>query len=919
MNKKRGFALIESIFMIVFISMALLIVYKAFSTSFQDERKRVNYDSTNSIYKTYFLKQYFEENGLLDYLTTVTLTNGYLVVTCDTLASVNDEYCDFLTGSGNFDVTKMYITKLDMSGITYTGLDATTIDYMKTLSNSDTSSYRFTVWYGDEEYGSLKIGDPFYYLRVYLDGGTWDGINPQKLIEGDTTDISEPTKDGYVFDGWNIIGDGSTIVSGVLTMGTEDTSLVAAWREPIYDFVYTGSYQTFTAPFTGYYNVELWGAQGGSGSAYVSNLAAKTSGQIYLQANDVIYVYVGGAGISNCTSNLCLGGYNGGGKGGGNATSGVIQGSGGGSTDIRYGGQSMNDRIMVAGGSGGGSSYLTNWYGTGGGGGRLIGLDATYGGASGSANYPGLGGTQIAGGLAANCVAGTFGAGGTRDSDLAGGGGGYYGGGCGWGAGGGGGSSFISGYAGDNAITSSSSTTATNNTIHYSNKYFINGEMQLGINAGNGSAKISYVGLTAPAKTNTNLNNVRYIKDCINGSTANASNHWVELQAIYQGTNVAKGKTVTGTVAQNVSPYLYSRITDGDVTSANYAESSVVGLQCITVDLGQIYNLDEIAVWHYWADGRTYYSNTTSVSSDNTTWTSIIANTNAETSQGKRINTNTFEYGYTGNVQTFTIPITGNYTLETWGASGGSTTYRGGYGGYSKGTVYLEQNTVISVYVGGAGNSSVVEGAAITGSYNGGGSGYGKAGGGGGATHIATVSGILPTLSGQIDKILIVAGGGGGSVYYSDNFASSIGGSGGGYIGEASTPLGTWSIPAVGGRGGTQIAGGLYGTINDGQIYGISGSFGAGANGAYDALNYNPGGGGGFYGGGMGRHVGGGGGSGYIGNSTLYSKYMFCYNCPTSSTASTLTYSTTNVSSIAISNYAKTGNGYARITYLWAD
>jgi len=43
---------------------------------------------------------------------------------------------------------------------------------------------------------------------------------------------------------------------------------------------------------------------------------------------------------------------------------------------------------------------------------------------------------------------------------------------------------------------------------------------------------------------------------------------------------------------------------------------------------------------------------------------------------------------------------------------------------------------------------------------------------------------------------------------------------------------------------------------------------------------------------------------------------MYCYNCEESSEESTKTISTTNVSEEAISNYAKIGNGYARITLI---
>ena len=51
------------------------------------------------------------------------------------------------------------------------------------------------------------------------------------------------------------------------------------------------------------------------------------------------------------------------------------------------------------------------------------------------------------------------------------------------------------------------------------------------------------------------------------------------------------------------------------------------------------------------------------------------------------------------------------------------------------------------------------------GGYNGGGQANYGAGTGGGATHIAKVSGLLSTLSSQTGNILIVAGGGGWTRY----------------------------------------------------------------------------------------------------------------------------------------------------------
>ena len=58
----------------------------------------------------------------------------------------------------------------------------------------------------------------------------------------------------------------------------------------------------------------------------------------------------------------------------------------------------------------------------------------------------------------------------------------------------------------------------------------------------------------------------------------------------------------------------------------------------------------------------------------------------------------------------------------------------------------------------------------------------------------------------------------------------------------------------------------------------------------------------------------GGGGSGYINISKLTEAFMYGYNVPTSNDIANKTYSTTNVSSTPTSNYAKSGDGAARIT-----
>ena len=432
-------------------------------------------------------------------------------------------------------------------------------------------------------------------------------------------------------------------------------------------FNYTGDVQEYTVPRDGYYYIEMAGAEGGSAkysASYSGGKGGYTSGYVYLEANDKLFFYVGGMGSSHSgTSSDAVTnngkGYNGGSIGHFYASN-SNAGGGGGSTDVRLVGGDWNSasslisRIMVAGGGGGGDSHTSapNYSGYGGDGGALYGEKAQN--INSNCYKYGSSGTQNSGGLSAACsssytttTSGSFGIGG--NDFHSGGGGGYYGGGSGQHTSAGGGSSYISGYAGANSVKNSTIITHTNNTLHYSGKYFVGGKMIAGANSGNGYAKISYVDVK-PKKRTTKLNNVRYIKDCTNYNSSNSANHWVEIQAIKDGVNVAKSKTVTGTTSE-ASARPYSRITDGDITYSNWANaSSYTNNQCVTVDLESIYDLDEVAVWNYFGDQRTYYDAVTYVSEDNTTYKKVIDDSELQTSNGRRINAYTNNYsGYASN------------------------------------------------------------------------------------------------------------------------------------------------------------------------------------------------------------------------------------------------------------------------------
>lgn len=213
----------------------------------------------------------------------------------------------------------------------------------------------------------------------------------------------------------------------------------------------------------------------------------------------------------------------------------------------------------------------------------------------------------------------------------------------------------------------------------------------------------------------------------------------------------------------------------------------------------------------------------------------------------------TWTYGYTGAMQSVSLKA-GTYTLEAWGPQGQSS--NAGKGGYSKGTITLTSDTTLYIGVGGQSQT-----------FNGGGTS--NHGTGSGATHIATADGVLSSLSGNRNAVLLVAGGGGGTqVGY------------GGYGGGANSPGGTATRGGCGspGTGGTLTAGGTNRYSNQSTSYAgvvnYDGSFGQGGCGGRNSV----GGGGGWYGGGASYEdyhrndnddAGGGGGSGYANTSRL--------------------------------------------------
>ena len=150
------------------------------------------------------------------------------------------------------------------------------------------------------------------YIIPVLDSGEYEVI---KLV-GKKDGIPLSITDGDVSQDLTV---GSTIINAVTVTGLdeetqyywvifiEDDSENTANSEPVscttgvdlgWNYDYTGAIQTFTAPKTGIYSLETWGAQGGDATDGTNTArggyGAYAYGEVLLQQGETIYINVGG-------------------------------------------------------------------------------------------------------------------------------------------------------------------------------------------------------------------------------------------------------------------------------------------------------------------------------------------------------------------------------------------------------------------------------------------------------------------------------------------------------------------------------------------------------------------------------------------------------------------------------------------------
>ena len=146
---KKGFALLETIIVITFVTVSLLLLYGTFTSMIDNSRRNLLYDDASNIYKMYFLKEYLELNQLDQYM------NGDIVsLSCDDF-----QFTSCSSVMNDFQIDHLYLVRYGLRDYDESAYSSSFNRYISSLSNNEGYDYllvgEFLV---DEEYQYASIG-----------------------------------------------------------------------------------------------------------------------------------------------------------------------------------------------------------------------------------------------------------------------------------------------------------------------------------------------------------------------------------------------------------------------------------------------------------------------------------------------------------------------------------------------------------------------------------------------------------------------------------------------------------------------------------------------------------------------------------------------------------------------------------------
>ena len=207
-NLKNGFTLVELLAVIVILAIILVIAVPKVMSVIEDSKK-ATLESTAKMIASTAEKQKVQN----------TVLGNTEEITCDSVAKINKG--DYTNCSIEFDNN---IAKVTIKG-------SGKFEGLWVCSGTKTNAVAI------EESCGLRT------LTVNLNGGTDTVDYNSKYEAGSEVTLTEPTKEGYTFNGWTVTGTGASVNENKLTMGSESTTVTATWKV----FVAYGDGDTYIA------------------------------------------------------------------------------------------------------------------------------------------------------------------------------------------------------------------------------------------------------------------------------------------------------------------------------------------------------------------------------------------------------------------------------------------------------------------------------------------------------------------------------------------------------------------------------------------------------------------------------------------------------------------------------------------------
>ena len=469
MNNK-GFMFIETIVMVVILSVGLLVLYSAFNNSMSQEKRKLAYDDTPYIYKTYYLAKFLQDNTSINNVDSILGEDNYAIL--GEYNSIfqnvdNDVVSKFLSIKEDYHMNNILLISSDLiknnsnnflTNTEFQFLQNNFKYYIMSLNkkNPNIEKYFIVVEFGEKVTSDGNV-ESCYPNKANRDcKASYASIEISKSLEivapdipdddtpGDTTveisvSIAEVTSNSITLNlvGENVetwyysINNGSYVSTTSSTPTIGDLSSSTTYTIAVYGedaegnqsdtetlsantsaYVFNGVYAyqatayTETIEVEGYYKLQVWGAQGGYGDT--SSYTGGKGGYSVgvVKLKKNDILYIHTGGQGTGGSTA---GFKTGGTNGGGKSGYKRAGSGGGASDIRI-------KPSTALAATNYDTYYARVIVAGGGGGASYHTDGVAGGGtSGIAGNAGAG-TANSGGSGATATLGTTGSSGTFGS-----------------------------------------------------------------------------------------------------------------------------------------------------------------------------------------------------------------------------------------------------------------------------------------------------------------------------------------------------------------------------------------------------------------------------------------------------------------------------------------------------------------------